>query len=140
MTDVRFTDFHLFCGAGGGALGFSWATRTYGALRGSFRSLGGVDSHPRRCADFGLLLGKPATCMDLFSAEDYADFHGKAPPDGWREAIGNMVPPRSAQAIAEVLLDTLLQEAAGVTFQLGGGGGIWVNPDDQIGRAIGWQA
>lgn len=86
MTDVQYTDFHLFCGAGGGALGFSWATRTYGALRGSFRSLGGVDSHPRRCLDFGLLLGRPATCMDLFSTEDYADFHGKAPPDGWREA------------------------------------------------------
>ena len=28
-----FTDFHLFCGSGGGALGFSWATRTYGSLR-----------------------------------------------------------------------------------------------------------
>lgn len=61
MTDVQYTDFHLFCGAGGGALGFSWATRTYGALRGSFRSLGG-------------------------------------------------------------------------------GGGIWVNPDDRVGRALGWQA
>lgn len=86
MTDRIFTDFHLFCGAGGGALGFSWASRTYGSMRGRFRSLGGVDSHPRRCADFGLLLGRPATCMDLFSAEDYAAFHGKAPPDGWREA------------------------------------------------------
>ena len=84
--DRTFTDFHLFCGAGGGALGFSWATRVYGGLRGRFRSLGGVDSHPRRCMDFGLLLGEPATCLDLFAADDYADFHGKRPPEGWREA------------------------------------------------------
>ena len=81
-----FTDFHLFCGSGGGALGFSWATRTYGSLRGRFRSLGGVDSHPRRCLDFGLLLGKPATCLDLFAADDYLAFHGKPPPASWREA------------------------------------------------------
>lgn len=87
MSERTFTDFHLFCGAGGGALGFSWATRTYGGLRGRFRSLGGVDSHPRRCADFGTLLGKPATCLDLFAADDYADFHERPPPDGWREAM-----------------------------------------------------
>ncbi len=82
----EFTDFHLFCGAGGGALGFAQASRTLGSVRGRFRSLGGVDSHPRRCADFGLFLGRPATCLDLFSAEDYAAFHGAPPPDGWREA------------------------------------------------------
>lgn len=83
---ITFSDFHLFCGAGGGALGFSWATRTFGPLQGRFRSLGGIDSHPRRCADFALLMGRPATCMDLFSAEDYAAFHGRLPPEGWREA------------------------------------------------------
>ena len=89
---------------------------------------------------------RPLTAWELAALQSFpleldgrpVVFHG--PPTEWREAIGNAVPPRSAQAIAETLLDTLLQEAAGVTFALGGGGGIWVNPDDRVGRALGWQA
>ena len=52
----------------------------------------------------------------------------------------NLAALQGFRSIAEVLLDTLLQEQAGVTFSLGGGGGIWVNPDDRVGRGMGWQA
>jgi len=39
-----------------------------------------------RGSDFERLAGVRGTCLDLFSLEQYAAFHGQQPPDGWREA------------------------------------------------------
>lgn len=46
--------------------------------------------------------------------------------DGWRERIGNAVPPPAAQAIGEQMLIALLQ-AATSSFQLSSGA-VWVSP------------
>jgi site-specific DNA-cytosine methylase len=83
---VEFTEFHLFCGIGGGALGAASARATWLGCRGSIRTLGGIDSDPASCADFERFTGIPATCMDLFDREQYIAFHGKQPPPEWREA------------------------------------------------------
>jgi site-specific DNA-cytosine methylase len=76
----------LFCGLGGGALGFQEATAHFKGMVGTFRTVVGIDVDPEACKDFEMLTGAPARCMDLFSAEQYEAFHGKKPPMGWREA------------------------------------------------------
>jgi site-specific DNA-cytosine methylase len=78
--------FHLFCGIGGGALGFQGAEAEWRGLHGRFRTLGGIDVDPEACADFEALTGARATRLDLFTRADYTAFHGEEPPQGWREA------------------------------------------------------
>jgi len=87
----EYTDFHLFCGLGGGALGFSRAHVRLGHVDATFRHLGGIDSDPAACRDYEQLTGGRATCLDLFTWGQYVDFHGEAPPDGWREATADDV-------------------------------------------------
>jgi site-specific DNA-cytosine methylase len=81
-----FTDFHLFCGIGGGAIGFKKARAEYKGMVGQFRTLGGIDCDPLACADFAKIVEAPVTQMDLFSREDYIAFHGNEPPADWNEA------------------------------------------------------
>ncbi|HLH92114.1 MAG TPA: DNA cytosine methyltransferase [Xanthobacteraceae bacterium] len=78
--------FHMACGIGGGAIGFNNASARVGNLVAKFRCLGGIDVDPAACRDFTRLVGVPASCIDLFSREQYAAFHGREPPEGWREA------------------------------------------------------
>lgn len=81
--------FHVACGLGGGALGFARGSARVGRLRGTFRTLGGVDVDPLACRGFERLTGVPATELDLFTREQYTAFHGRPPPDGWREATAD---------------------------------------------------
>lgn len=83
-TEIRH--FHLFCGLGGGARGFNRGEARVGTMTARFRCLGGIDSDPAACRDFERLAGVPASCIDLFSREQYAAFHGNEPPAEWREA------------------------------------------------------
>lgn len=83
---VEIRHFHLFCGLGGGARGFNEGHARVGHLEARFRCIGGVDVDPAGVADFGRLAGVPGMALDLFDREQYAAFHGAAPPDGWREA------------------------------------------------------
>lgn len=85
MSEV-FGVLHLFAGSGGLALGFEQAEAEWRGVRGRFITLGGVDVDPEACADFERLTRGRATVLDLFAREDYAAFHGHAPPPGWREA------------------------------------------------------
>ena len=78
--------FHMFCGSGGGALGFARGHARVGCLEAGFRTIGGVDVDPMACEDFSRLVGVPATCLDLFSSDQYSAFHGESPPPGWTEA------------------------------------------------------
>lgn len=80
-----FTDFHLFCGSGGGAFGFQQARHEYKGVTGVFRTLGGIDCDPLCIEDFEHLTGVKGTCMDLFDKGQYTDFHGHAPGPEWRE-------------------------------------------------------
>lgn len=84
ITDIKH--FHIFCGAGGGALGFQRGQAKVGRLQARFVCLGGIDNDAPACRDFARLVGTPATCLDLFSAEQFAAFHGRQPGPSWREA------------------------------------------------------
>ena len=91
MSTSEITHFHLFCGSGLGALGFQQAQARVGQLVAAMRCLGGIDSDPGACRDFGRLVGVDATCLDLFDEGQYRAFHGKAPSAGWREATAEDV-------------------------------------------------
>lgn len=80
------THFHFCCGIGGAAKGFNKASPRVGAFSARFRCLGGVDVSPSAIRDFDRQAGVRGTVMDLFTREQYAAFHGKEPPAGWREA------------------------------------------------------
>lgn len=84
--NVEIRHFHLFCGSGGGAYGFNQGEARVGNVHAKFRCIGGIDSDAGACRDFTRLVGTPATCMDLFDAEQYRDFHGHYPPLSWAEA------------------------------------------------------
>jgi site-specific DNA-cytosine methylase len=77
---------HLYCGLGGGAKGFNKGQAKVGNVHAKFVCIGGIDVDPASCRDFGSQVGVPASCIDLFSREQYRDFHGKEPPRNWREA------------------------------------------------------
>lgn len=84
--DVEVRHFHFFCGIGAGATGFNKGHARVGNMRARFRCIGGIDNDAAAIRDFGRLTGTPGTVMDLFSEDQYRDFHGKAPPAGWRPA------------------------------------------------------
>src|SRR6266404_3269412 len=67
---------HLFCGLGGGARGFNRGVARVGCLTAQFRCLGGIDDDPAAVRDFSARVGTPATLLDLFSRDQYLDYHG----------------------------------------------------------------
>jgi site-specific DNA-cytosine methylase len=77
---------HLFCGLGGGARGFNRGFARVGTLTARFRCLGGIDNDPAAVRDFSQRVGVPASLLDLFSRDQYIDYHGREPPHDWREA------------------------------------------------------
>jgi len=86
MSKVEITHFHLFCGIGGGAMGFNEGQARVGQMEAEFRCLGGVDNDPAAIADFSRLTGSKGTVLDLFSRGQYVAWHGHEPPEDWREA------------------------------------------------------
>jgi site-specific DNA-cytosine methylase len=85
LSEIRH--FHFYCGLGGFAKGMNeGSTARIGPLKADFRCIGGIDSGKAECEDFKKLAGVPATCLDLFSREQYEAFHGKEPPFEWTEA------------------------------------------------------
>ncbi|WEV89999.1 hypothetical protein [Pseudomonas phage PotUPM1] len=78
--------FHFCCGLGGGAKGFNRAKPVVGNLQAHWECLGGIDVDPAGLRDFERLAGVPGTLIDLFTRDQYVRFHGKEPPQGWREA------------------------------------------------------
>lgn len=67
-----------------------------------------------------------AALQSLVDPEEYLELDGLSDSD-WRERIGNAVPPKAAQAIAEVMGTTLLLARSGETFVLSATP-IWVRP------------
>ena len=78
--------FHLFCGLGGGAVGFNRGHARIGNTEAKFQCLGGIDVDPGAIADFQRLTGTPGTVLDMFSRDQYTAFHGHEPPSDWKEA------------------------------------------------------
>lgn len=85
-SEKTYSAFFLCCGIGGGARGFKKAIDKYKGIQGKFVITGAIDVNPYVCADFKILTGETATQMDLFSRNDYIDFHGHKPPEDWEEA------------------------------------------------------
>lgn len=83
---LEIKHFHLYCGLGGFAAGVNAANPRLGKLQARYRCLGGIDNDPAAIKDFEKLTGAKGTVMDMFSREQYRDFHGKEPPAVWREA------------------------------------------------------
>lgn len=81
----QYTVMHFFGGMGGGAVGFQHAEARVGKLVATARTLGSIDVDARACVAFERLTGVPATCLDLFSRDQYERFHGHPPPEDWQE-------------------------------------------------------
>jgi len=62
---MKFRALHLFCGIGGGALGFQMAREEWKGTVGRIETLAGIDVDPEACADFEAITGAPAVQMDL---------------------------------------------------------------------------
>lgn len=67
-----------------------------------------------------------AALQSLLDPEEHLELEGLSDAD-WRERIGNAVPPKAAEAIANVMGTTLLLAWSGATFTLGSTP-IWVRP------------
>lgn len=77
--------FHVFCGAGGGAIGFNNGRADIGAMRAKSRCIGGIDVLPDAIKNFTARAGVPGTVLDLFDRQQYIDWHGHEPPADWEE-------------------------------------------------------
>lgn len=86
MIKRTFKHFHMCCGLGSGAAGFSDSKPALGSVQAEWQCLGGVDVDPAGLRDFQMMTGVPGTLMDLFTREQFTAFHGKEPPAGWKEA------------------------------------------------------
>lgn len=77
---------HLFCGIGGGAIGFQNARVRVGSVEGRFVCAGGIDVDKGAIRNFERLTGARGTVLDLFDREQYTAFHGREPTNDWHEA------------------------------------------------------
>lgn len=85
--DVReIRSFMLFGAIGAGAKGFMRGSARVGNMVARPRCIGSVDVDAAANRDFKKLVGVDATTLDMFSLDQYIDFHGRTPPSGWREA------------------------------------------------------
>ena len=84
--DAEIRHFHLACGIGGMALGFNAGQARVGTATARMRCIGGVDVDPKAIEAFTRLVGVKGTVLDLFNRQQYTDFHGRPPPEDWREA------------------------------------------------------
>ncbi|MDQ0418731.1 site-specific DNA-cytosine methylase [Croceifilum oryzae] len=82
---TTYKALHLFCGIGGGALGFQEAREEYRGVVGRIETIVGIDNDPEACEDFEIITGAPSVQMDLFSKGQYVDFHGEEPGTDWNE-------------------------------------------------------
>ena len=82
MSERVYTVLHLFCGLGGGALGFQGARASWRGLDARFETVLGIDSDPAACRDFEALTGSPSLRSDL----------AKMTPRQLREAAGDRAP------------------------------------------------
>jgi len=83
--EYKYKVLYLFCGIGGGALGFQQAKEEYKGIHGQFETICGIDCDPEACKDFESITGSRAVRMDLFDRQQYKAYHGEEPPADWHE-------------------------------------------------------
>lgn len=81
----KLTAIFPFGGIGGGAIGTKMARPEAFGVVGQFEILCGMDVDPVACRNFEAFTGAPCYEFDFFSRQQYVDFHGHEPPEGWRE-------------------------------------------------------
>ncbi|MBY0088432.1 DNA cytosine methyltransferase [Brevibacillus brevis] len=98
---VEHTAAVLFGGIGGASVGYTRSKIEYGGKIHKFRLLCSIDYDPVACKNHDNITGEnTAVVMDLFTREQYIDWHGKEPPPDWQEAtpwdmwvaFGNQIP------------------------------------------------
>ncbi|CAI8876900.1 DNA (cytosine-5-)-methyltransferase [Brevibacillus sp. IT-7CA2] len=84
---VEHTAAVLFGGIGGASVGYMRSKIEYGGKIHKFRLLCSIDYDPVACKNHDNITGEnTAVVMDLFTREQYIDWHGHEPPPEWREA------------------------------------------------------
>ncbi|QDS35863.1 DNA cytosine methyltransferase [Brevibacillus brevis] len=98
---VEHTAAVLFGGIGGASVGYMRSKIEYGGKIHKFRLLCSIDYDPVACKNHDNITGEnTAVVMDLFTREQYIDWHGQEPPPEWQEAtpwdmwvaFGNQIP------------------------------------------------
>lgn len=147
LRKMVFTALFVFCGVGGGALGFKRAKAEFRRLGvvAEFKILGGIELDPSTAADFERLTGAPCLVADVatLTPERLREFFGDEAPDvvffspPCKQACGLLAKaiaysPKyvkmgalAAEAIARQMLYTLVDAAMG-SFSLSSGGAVWV--------------
>lgn len=82
---IEIPSVNFCCGIGGQDLGFSESTYEYKNVKAVFKTIAAFDNDPIACKNFERITGTKASCVDLFSKELYAMFHGHEPDDDWEE-------------------------------------------------------
>lgn len=74
---------HLFCGLGGGALGFKKSRANHKGIGARFETLVGIDNDPEACEDFRRLTRARAVCADIatMTLEQYREACAEIAPD-----------------------------------------------------------
>lgn len=85
--EMVFRMLHLESGIGGCTFGMEQSEHEYKGIKGRFETICGIDVDPLCCKNYEKITGAPAVCMDLFSREQYIDFHGHEPPTEWHEVL-----------------------------------------------------
>lgn len=85
--EMVFQMLHLESGIGGCTFGMEQSENEYKGIKGRFETICGIDVDPLCCKNYEKITGAPAVCMDLFSREQYIDFHGHEPPTDWHEVL-----------------------------------------------------
>lgn len=96
--DKKYKVLHLFCGIGGGSLGFGQAKEEYRGITGRFENICGIDADPQICEDYRRITGSRCEQIDLFDREQYTDFFDQEPPEEWEE----MTPNRLRERVGEI--------------------------------------
>ncbi len=96
---TTYTALFLFCGLGGGALGFLQASARIFGQEARFRSLGGIDNDPGACTDFEYLTKSSALCRDIgaMTPGELRAFAGLYPPD----AVFDSAPCKSFSGLTD---------------------------------------
>lgn len=81
----KITAIFPFCGLGGGAIGAKDARPEAFGVAGTVEVVCGMDVDPDVCRNFEEFTGAPCYQFDFFSREQYINWHGHEPPEGWRE-------------------------------------------------------
>ncbi len=85
--EMVYQMLHLECGIGGCTFGMEQSEQEYKGIKGRFETICGIDVDPICCQNYEKITGARAVCMDLFSREQYIDFHGCEPPADWHEVL-----------------------------------------------------